>query len=647
MDPRLLSYYNRELAHLREVGGEFAAEFPKVAARLGLSAFECADPYVERLLEGFAFLAARVQLKIDAEFPTFTQHMLELVYPHYLAPTPSMAVVALQPDLSEGALAAGFPVPRGTALRGNLGKGEQTACEYRTAHPVRLWPLELTQAEYFRHSGPVAKTDLTVLARSEAGIRLRLRASAGLRLDQIALDELVLFLQGSDQLPFHLYEALLANPVALLVQPTTRPLPWIEVLPGSALRPLGFDDDEALLPYAPNSFQGYRNLHEYFAFPQRFLFLSLAGLAPALQRVNSPEVDLIVLLPRPAPAIDGVLRQQHFALHCTPAINLFPRRFDRIHLNDGGPDYHVVPDRTRPLDFEVYRLDSVTGIGTATTETREFHPFYKAIGQYAQGDRAGLPSYFSVQRVPRRLSSNQRRHGHRSSYLGSEVFVNLVDAADAPWSRALRQLSLTGLCTNRDLPLALPVGIGASDFSVDCGAPIAAARVCAGPTPPLPSHAHGDTAWRLLSHLSLNYLSIADSEGAGAAALQAARGGNGEALAGAHGGAGALRELLALYADLTSPELRRQLEGIRAVRSESITRRLPGVRPVTYARGLAITLDCDEAAFEGTGSFLLGAVLDRFFARYCSINSFTETRLRTARGEIMRWPAQLGRRPLL
>src|ERR687883_717551 len=105
MDPRLLNYYNRELQHLREMGAEFAREFPKIAGRLGLEAFECADPYVERLLEGFAFLAARVQLKIDAEFPRFTQHLLELVYPHYLAPTPSMAVVQLKPDLTEGNLA--------------------------------------------------------------------------------------------------------------------------------------------------------------------------------------------------------------------------------------------------------------------------------------------------------------------------------------------------------------------------------------------------------------------------------------------------------------------------------------------------------------------------------------------------------------
>jgi len=148
MDPRLLQYYGRELQYIRELGGEFACEYPKIAGRLGLETFECADPYVERLLEGFAFLAARVHLKLDAEFPRFTQHMLEMIYPHYLAPTPSFLNVELQPNLGESSLAQGYRVARGTDLRSVLGRGDQTACEYRTAHDVTLWPLEITHAEY-------------------------------------------------------------------------------------------------------------------------------------------------------------------------------------------------------------------------------------------------------------------------------------------------------------------------------------------------------------------------------------------------------------------------------------------------------------------------------------------------------------------
>lgn len=623
MDPRHLDYYNRELQHIREIGGEFAAEFPKIAGRLGLSGFECADPYVERLLEGFAYLAARVQLKIDAEFPAFTQHLLEMVYPHYLAPTPSMAVVQLQPDLAEGALAEGFVLPRDTVLRSNIGKGEQTACEYRTVHETTLWPLEITEAEYFVHTGPVVKTDLAVLQRSKAGIRLRLRSTAGLTLDQLSLDRLVLFLRGADELPFRLYELLLANPVAVITQPIERPLPWCDLLPPDSLVPKGFADEDALLPYGPVSFQGYRNLQEYFAFPERFLFVELRGLSASLRRTPSEEIDVIILLPRRDPALEKSLDASNFALFCTPAINLFPKRCDRIHLSDAVHEHHLIPDRTRPLDFEVYQVSNVVGYGSANQDPQEFLPFYAAHDLISHVDR---PAYYSLHRLPRRLSSRQRRKGARTSYVGSEVFVDLVDAARTPYRSDLRQLAVTTRCTNRDLPLQMPVGVGKSDFSLEEGAPVETIRIVAGPTNPRPSHAYGDAAWRLISHLSLNYLSIVDGSDAGVAAL---------------------RDLLALYGDAADSTIHKQIEGVRSVASKPITRRLPGVRPVTYARGLEITLTCEETAFEGTGVFLLGSVLERFFARYVTINSFTETTLVTDRGEIKRWPATIGRRQIL
>lgn len=623
MDPRHLEYYNRELQHIREIGGEFAAEFPKIAGRLGLSGFECADPYVERLLEGFAYLAARVQLKIDAQFPAFTQHLLEMAYPHYLAPTPSMAVVQLRPDPTEGALAEGYVVPRDSLLRSDVGKGQQTACTYRTAHETTLWPLELTQAEYFVHAGPVVKTDLEVLKRSKAGIRLRLCCTAGLTLDRLSLDRLALFLRGADELPFRLYELLSAQPVAVLIQPTERPLPWCDPLGPAAIAPRGFADQDALLPYTPASFQGYRNLQEYFAFPERFLFVELRGLAASLRRVSHREIDIIVLLPRRDSVLEKGADASNFALFCTPAINLFPKRCDRIHLSDGVHEDHLIPDRTRPLDFEVYRVNGVTGYASADQDPQPLLPFYAA---HDLSDHNEHPAYYSLHRVPRRLSSRQRREGPRTSYIGSEVYLDLVDTAQAPYRSDLRQLAVTTLCTNRDLPLQLPVGTGNSDFSLGESAPVKTIRVIAGPTPPQPSHAHGDTAWRLISHLSLNYLSLVD---------------------GAQDGAAALRELLSLYGNVADAPTRKQIEGVRSVTSRPITRRLPGARPVTYARRLEITLACDETAFEGSGVFLLGSVLERFFARYVAINSFTETVLSTDRGEIMQWPAAIGRRQIL
>ena len=624
MNPRLLKYYNRELQHVREMGGEFAKAFPKIAGRLGLEGFECADPYVERLLEGFSFLAARVQLKIDAEFPRFTQSLLELVYPHYLAPVPSMAVVQYFPDLAEGALADGFEVPRHTSLRSLISKGDKTPCEYSSAHDVTLWPLELTEAKYFSNAGALATIGVDKLDGVKAGIRLSFRTTAGLAFDQLALERLPLFIRGSDELPKQIYEQLLANPVRMVVRPKGGTSPWQEVVSSSHVRRLGFEDSQSLLPYTHRSFQGYRLLQEYFAFPERFLFVELGGLAPAVRRCTGTELEIIVLLDRTNLSLENVLNEGYFALFCTPAINLFPRRADRIHLDARHNEYHVVPDRTRPMDFEVYGITEMQGHGSSAEPEQQFLPFYACDDRSRQDPDL---AYFTVRREPRVLSTKQRSYGPRSSYVGSEIFASLVDAKEAPYSSNLKQLALKLLCTNRDLPLHMSVGKARTDFTLDTGAPVESVRCVAGPTKPRSSSAEGETAWRLVSHLSLNYLSLVDGDKDGAAAL---------------------RELLSLYADPNDASVVKQIEGVKAIVSRPVIGRIPTAGPITFGRGLEITVTCEDAAFEGTGVFLLGAVLEEFLAKYVSINAFTETVIRTVdRGEVMRWPPRIGRRQRL
>jgi type VI secretion system protein ImpG len=627
MDPRLLHYYNRELQHLREVGGEFASEFPKIAGRLGLDSFECADPYVERLLEGFAFLAARVQLKIDSEFPHFTQHLLEIVYPHYLAPTPSMAVVQFQPEPAEGSLEAGFVVPRGTVLRSQLGKDEQTPCEYRSAHDVTLWPLEIAEAEYFTGKEPVAFLDLPQLSRVRAGIRLQLRTTIpGLAFERLPLTRLPLFLHGADELPMHLYEQLFAHVIAMVIRPTHRPAAWDDVIYARpSISRVGFADEQALLPYSPPSFEGYRLLHEYFAFPQRYLFVELGELDRAMEQCEDGELDILLLLSDIDPLLENALNASHFALFCAPAINLFPKRVDRIHLTDRMAEHHVVPDRTRPMDFEVYQLTRVAGIGAEADKEQEFRPFYAADDLTHPDENK---AYYTVHRMPRLLSSRQRRRGPRSSYLGGETYLALVDGNEAPYRGELRQLSLAALCTNRDLPLQIPIGLGETDFTLESGAPVRAIRCLAGLTKPRHSHAQAETAWRIISHLSLNYLSLLDTDD--------------------KQGAVALRELLSLYGDLAEAPVRKQIDGVLSVVSKPITRRAPVPGPIAFARGLEITVTLDENSFEGSGIFLLGAVLEQFFAKYVSLNSFTETVIKSnERGEVIRWPPRIGKRHLL
>ena len=296
MNPKFLRYYSQELQHLREVGGEFANEFPKIAGRLGLEGFECADPYVERLLEGFSFLAARVQMKIDAEFPRFTQHLSELVYPQFLSPIPSMAVVQLNPDLSNPSLATGFVVPRQSVLRSVAGKGDATPCEYRTAHDLTMWPLELVEAKFFTHGGSQTGLDVQLPVGVKAGIRFRLRTCGDLKIKNLPLNNLTLYIRGGDEMPMRIYEKMLGSVEGVLVAPTKRPAAWHQLLSKRSVKTLGFDEEQSLLPSGKRSFRGYRLLQEYFAFPQRFLFVELTGLQAAFSKCNDNEIDITVLL---------------------------------------------------------------------------------------------------------------------------------------------------------------------------------------------------------------------------------------------------------------------------------------------------------------------------------------------------------------
>lgn len=628
MDPRLLRYYNKELEFLRELGGEFAQEYPKVAGRLGMSGGRTDDPYVERLLEGFAFLASRVHLRLDAEFPKFTQHLLELVYPHYLAPLPSMAVVQLEPNLEEAGLQSGFVLPKGSAMFSPKPRGEQTACEYRTGQELTLWPLEITEARYFGSAGALGTIKVERLSGVRAGIRLSLRTTAGLAFDQLDLDELRLFIKGSSDISARLYEQMLGNCVGVLVRPKGGAQPWSEYLSSGSVRAGGFDPDESLLPASRRQHSGYRLLQEYFAFPQRFGFVYLQDLRRAIKRCAGTELEIIVLLGRRDAELEGALDESNFALNCTPVINLFPKRSDRVHLDQRNHEYQIVADRTRPMDYEVWGVNEVQGFGSGTAPQQTFEPLFAYSGA---ANRSG-GAFYTVNRKPRLASSNKRGNRSRSEYyIGSETFVALVDGAEAPYASSLRQLEAQTLCTNRDLPLLLTPGQSGSDFNLDGGAPVVAVRIIAGPTRPRASAPEGDMSWRLISHLSLNYLSLTDTAGSD----------NAE-------GAQALRALLGLYADSNDQASVLRVEGLKSIVSRPATARLPVPGPVTFGRGVEVTVTCEEGAYEGSGLFLFGKVLEEFFASYVTINSFTETIVRsTERGEIMKWQPRLGQHPAL
>jgi type VI secretion system protein ImpG len=623
MDPRLLKYYNRELQHAREVGAEFAAEFPKIASRLGMDTFECSDPYVERLFEGFAFMAARVQLKVDAEFPEFTQQLMQIIYPHYLAATPSMTVVEFKPDLKDAGLAKGFVIPKATSLRSQISKGQQTACEYRTSQPVQLLPLQIAQVEYLPTMAAVSSYGLAAgkhLQQTKAAIRIVLQSTAGVPFRDLHLPNLPVFLRGAGGIPYRLYEQLLANSHGLAVKFQHNSITEFGYADGRLMRGMGFDHAESLLEHPRRSFDGYRILQEYFSFPERYLFVEMNGLSKLAAECHSEKLEIFVLLNRSDNQLINAINHTNLALFCAPAINLFSKRADRIHIDHRQSEYHIVVDRTRPLDFEVYSVGEVTGFDSAQSREQVFLPLYGSKSSYQSHSES---RYYTLHRQKRILSARQRRDGVRSSYIGSELFISLVDAEQAPYASEIGQLGLETLCSNRDLPLLMPVGLGETDFSLQISAPVKSIRCISGPTRPIPAAYSSDTVWRLINHLSLNYLSLIDTD--------------------AKSGAASLRELLRLYADFQEPAVKKQIDGVISVNAKNVVRRVDSKGPLVFGRGLEITVLLDESAFEGGGYFLLGAVLEQFFSRYVSINSFVETVIKTTdRGEVASWPTRIG-----
>jgi type VI secretion system protein ImpG len=449
---------------------------------------------------------------------------------------------------------------------------------------------------------------------------LRVVSIPGVAISTLPLEGLVFYVKATPGVASRVYEQVHANCVGVRI----RSLPALNSdfsLPASCVREVGFDDNAALLPATRAGFGGFRLLQEYFILPERYMFFGLQGLAEALRACMTSEVEITLLFDRVQPALESSLDAAQFRLNCTPAINLFPKTCGRLELHGRDVEYHVLPDRNRPQDFEVYTLEKVAGIARAGGETFPIVPFYSAA--HRTGTDAGR-AYYTMQRRPRLASNKQTRSGERTSYLGTECFLSVTDSERRFELGEATEADVEALCTNRDLPIYASFGKGRTDFLLESGAPVASVRVITGPTTPRAAPTWGEGAWRLISHLSLNYLSLES------------------------GGTELLRDFLALYADANDSVAARQIEGLRSVSFEPVVRRMPVPGPISHGRGLAITLTLDDAAFEGTGLLPLSATLERFFGRYVSLNSFTQLRVQsTSRGEIKQWPVRSGARQIL
>jgi type VI secretion system protein ImpG len=613
MPDDLLTYYERELAFLRQMGAEFAGKYPKIAGRLLLEANRSEDPQVERLIQAFAFLAARIHHKIDDEFPEITDALLGVLYPHYLAPIPSMSIVQFVIDPEQGKLTSGHLIPRGTSLYSQPVAG--SPCRFRTCYPVTLWPVEVIAAR-------IEEADRQRrAAEAVAAIRLELRCLGGMTLEQLELDRLRFFLSGESPLAYGLYELLLNNAcqIQLRVPGEAGGRPPISLSP-NCLRAVGFGPDEGMLSYTPRSFLGYRLLQEYFNFPEKFLFVDLCELDRAAHAGVGNRLDVIIYLNR-VPRLEQPINASTFRLGCAPIINLFEEIAEPIRLSQAQTEYRVIPDVRRQTATEVYSVDTVSSISPQLQEAVTFQPFY-SFKHLAEQERQ--QAFWHVIRRP----------SLRKEDSGTEVYLSLVDFNFQPTLPPLETLTVHTTCTNRDLPGRLPFGGDTrrmpspgerGDFELEGAAPLLLIRCLKKPTetarPPLRRGAQ----WRLISHLSLNYLSICD------------------------GGRDALQEILKLYDFSESAVVRQHIAGITDVTSRRVVGRPASMSWNGFCRGMEVTIQFDEEKYVGSGVFLFASVLEKFLGLYASLNSFTQLVATTQQREepLRQWPPRAGEQILL
>jgi type VI secretion system protein ImpG len=607
MNSRFLELYDVELQHMRHLAGEFARHRPQTGKQLGIDVEGrqlCQDPFVERLLEGFSFLAARVHYQLDSEFPRFTQGLLETVYPDYLAPLPSAGVVRFSIDPE--AVFDRQEVPAGSEVVTEPFGPRATRCQWRTTQDLTLLPIRIAGVDY--HSG---QAGLGIDHEAALTVRLELSnpamAWAGLECDRLRF-----FVPGADQARLKLLARVVSRGCGVLVAGSVAGRREVRRVSGAAVRQLGFGENERLLPASPAGFEGYRLLREYFLLPEKFHFFEVYGLAEAFGGFEGRELELILPFSEDDPSLQAVVGKKSLELFATPLVNLFPmsRRFD---FDPRRPEHHVTIDRTRAYDYEIYSIEAATGYGMKSGDATTFRPFF-----FNQADGDADQAFFTVKRnaFPRASAGAVLPH---LGYPGSEVYLSLVDLNAAPFHLDIRQIGVEARCTNRHLPLMM-IENGLPRFSYPESEMVRSIEFLTGPTPPAPSTAEGQNAWRLISHLSLNY----------------------QSLIGADGDASALRELLALY----SEKGRREVKSLRSARAESrqVLHRFDQ-GPPSFVRGMEIILGFDQNVMSPPEILLFSRVLEEFFGRYASINCFTQTSvtLLPNKNELVRWPRRIGK----
>jgi len=612
MREELLEYYERELAYMRQMGAQFATKYPRVAGRLLLEPDRCEDPHVERLLEGFAFLAARIHLRIDDDFPEITSSLLNILYPSYLRPIPPMTIVECALDPEQGKKTTKLTIPAGTPMvtRKTV---DGMPCRFRTGYDVDLWPFNIVEGEWRQ---PERLQPPLYVPGAAAALRLKLKCLTDVSFAALPIDRLRFYLSGETNVVHTLYELLSTNCLEILVRHPKDAQKTIRISPDD-LQAVGFEDEESLLPYTRRSFSGYRLLQEYFTFQEKFLFFDLRGLEELQFAGFTDEIELIFLFsrferPERQQMLELGVNARTFRTGCTPIINLYAQSAEPILVSQTKHEYPVIPDTRHEKSMEIYSIEDVVATNPSTRETTRIDPVYL----YRSETRVDNGTvYWNAMRRPNKLGEREP----------STMYLALVDVDSRVTEPDADVLTVRCMCTNHDLPSRLPFGAPEGDFVAEGFPAVKMITALRRPTASYDAPDAKGQLWRLVSHLSLNYLSLTED------------------------GREALQEILRLHNFTDSSYLENQVGGILDLQSVHHFALVSSQYGLSPARGTKVDIHLDEQQFAGGGAFLFAAVLERFLGSYAQMNSFCQLSATSnlRKEPLGQWPPRAGNMVLL
>ena len=611
MADELLPYYEKELAYIRQLGAEFAEEHPKIAGRLGINTDTIDDPHVSRLIESFAYLNARIQHKIDDDFPELSDALLNVLFPHYQRPIPSMSIINFMAD--EEQLESPYKLEKNTLLETEKFQGETV--RFSTVYDTELLPIKVTSASLM--GSPFTTPGSANVRGARSVLKISLETfNEEITFSDLEFDKIRFYLKGQPQHINPLYQMLLndcKNVVASLSETDTRPV----FLGNNCIKSVGFNSDEGILPYPDSSFIGYRLLTEYFVFPEKFMFVDFTNIKDKLSENTENKLDLYIYLNSSDIELEHNITNETFVLGACPVVNLFEHQADPIKLDHTQLEYQVTPDARRPIGYEVYSVNKVTA-STANNEEIDYHPFYGLNHQHQ--DNENHPFWFANRRDSK--MSNYERDD------ATDVFLNLIDLEFNPNIPEDRTLVIQTTCSNRDLAGKLPFSSDQPKLQCVNGAPpCEKIRCITQPTQTVRAPLRNHARWRLISHLNLNHLSLTGGDNA----------------------TESLKEILRLYDFTESSVSRALIDSILTVKARPISSPLSIDGHATMCRGIEVEIELDDSQLTGSSAYLFASILEMFFGLYCSINSFTRVLVKQKgkEGYLKKCPPRAGEKILL